>query len=247
MSDRRDRETERLVEELTATLEALRADLDEGRRRRRPPTPAELLRFTREYTIPTVVATLEATIAALELLEEVLRVVDAGRDARDRVEGASESLGVERAGESAVAGAERALSDLQRALADADLPEDPASRALITDARELSEEIRTRLHESREATSADAGGSTRTGTSDAASGGPERGVRIEVSDDRPDVTGTDSDDEDGRREDDAAAGVDVDAELTSIREEVRGDAADVDAPDATDDVEDDADETDGTE
>ena len=223
MTDRRDRETERLVEELTTTLEALRAELDESRRRRRPPTPSDLLRFTREYTIPTVVATLEATIAALDLLGEVLRFVETGRSARDRAGDASEHLDVDRAGESAVAGAERALSELRRVLADADLPDEPTSRALIEDARALSQEIEARIRESREASSVESG-SDRSGTASAAS---DRGIRIEVSDDRPD-DGTATDAAGGRSEvgdgitgDDAAdAGVDVDAELESLREEV---------------------------
>lgn len=44
-----------------------------GRRRPpRPPSPGELFRFTGDYTIPTVVAVLEATIEALELLQGVI-------------------------------------------------------------------------------------------------------------------------------------------------------------------------------
>jgi hypothetical protein len=46
----------------------------------RPPSVSELLRFTEQYTLPTLISTLEAAIQALELLRGTLRLVD-GRSA----------------------------------------------------------------------------------------------------------------------------------------------------------------------
>ena len=64
------------LDELEATLTDLRSELrSEGRRGPpRPPRLGELLRFTEEYTIPTLIALLEATIKSLELLQRPLRL-----------------------------------------------------------------------------------------------------------------------------------------------------------------------------
>ncbi|MFB6161005.1 MAG: hypothetical protein ABEJ61_07490 [Haloferacaceae archaeon] len=202
-----DEELRDLLEELEGTLADLRAALDgtdgrrpgraTGRRRRGPPTPGELLRVTERHTIPTAVATLEATIRALELLGEVIRLTTGG-DATDRG-----TRPLPAAGDGAAAGTERALDRLRTALAEADLPRDPATRELLDDARSLSEEIEGRLGE----------------TGRAAAG--ERGVDIEVRErDRDEVTA------DAVPEDGADAGgetaVDVEAELESIRDELDG-------------------------
>jgi len=88
---RDERDLTALVEELSATLDALRdavgePDSPEGRRiagRDRgvapgpaPPTPRELLRFSEQYTIPTLIALLESGIRSLELLRATLRLLD---------------------------------------------------------------------------------------------------------------------------------------------------------------------------
>lgn len=215
MSGRDDRDTRELLDELETTLDALREDLA-GREsgRGRPPTPRELLRVTEEYTIPTVIATLEAAIAALELVRAVLRIADPDRSLTDRSDRpATDPVG--RAGETAVAGAERALSELREALSAADPPDDPAARGLVADARELSAEVEARLREAREG---------REPRDRSASDDSGRGVRIEVDDGQAGETTGDGKDT-GDETDGDGAGVDVDAELESIRREVR------DAPD----------------
>lgn len=206
MDERRDRETAELLEELETTLEALRGELA-GRERRRP-TPTDLLRFTEEYTVPTVVATLEATIASLELLRAFLRLLDPDRSVADGPSGGGTGLG--RAGESAVTGAERAVSEVRAALAEGNLPEEPEARRLVTEARELSEAVEERLRESRGVP--DAG--------DTPGADADRGVAIDVTAEREDPPADGS-------------GVDVDAELDSIRSEVRDGGDDQDERDDT--------------
>lgn len=218
MSSQRDRETAELLDELQSTLEALREEVDgrDGRRRRGPPTPAELLRFTERHTIPTLVASLEATVEALELVRELLRLIDPERSAgRARTDEAGDRLG--RAGETAVAGAERVLVDLRRALAAEDVPDDGAARDLVTEARDLSEEVESRLREARE------GSDTRRRSS---GGDGESGVRIDVAAEDSETEESEAaGDEDGETESERTeeGGVDVDAELESIRDEVRSD------------------------
>jgi hypothetical protein len=213
MSGRDDRDTRELLDELATTLDALRADLDDGNARegrRGPPTPRELLRVTEAYTIPAVIASLEAAIAALELLRAVLRLADPDRAAADEsARGSTDVMG--RAGESAVVGAERALSELRRALSAADLPEDRATD-LAADARALSAEVESRLRAARDAEPSD--GDAADGRSD--------GVQIDVE-----AADTSSGNGDDAPDD---AGVDVDAELESIRRDVRGDT-DEEVPD----------------
>lgn len=207
MNGRDDRDTRELLDELATTLEALRADLD-GPETRRPPTPRELLRVTEEYTIPTVVATLEAAVAALELLRALLRLSDPDRSLAEGAERAPGGPRLGRAGESALVGAERALSEFRRAVEGADLSEEGTAHDLVADARDLSAEVEARLRDAR----------TGEGSPDGRSGtdGRDGAVRIEVeADDSADAT------DDGTTE--RPGGVDVDEELDSIRREVRGD------------------------
>jgi hypothetical protein len=168
MARRDDRDLRELVEDLDETLGALRAELDDGERegratgRRptpRPPTVGELIRFTEEYTIPTTIAVLEASVAALELLRGLLRLASPDERGRE-LSGASDA---------ALGGAERTLSELGRALREVDLPDDPETREVVTEARELTEAVERRIEESRE------GGERREERGDR-----ERGVAIEV-------------------------------------------------------------------
>lgn len=202
MSGRDDREIRELLAELETTLDALRADVDDGGRDRRrgPATPRDLLRVTEEHTIPTLVAALEAAVEALELLRALLRLADPERSASGRPGG---PRAVARASDPARSVAERALSDLREALSESDLPDDPRARSLVAEARDLTAEVEARLRE------AEGGpGGTASGAAPATSDGA---VRIEVNAD-----GADEDPPDD-------PGVDVDAELASIRREVRDD------------------------
>ncbi|MDI2598457.1 hypothetical protein QA786_14810, partial [Listeria monocytogenes] len=91
------------------------------------------------HTLPTLVATLEATIQALELLRGFLRLVDPAASERptdDVPPGARATVG-------------RALSDLRSALEGTDLPDDPAARELVADARDLAADVESRLDASR--------------------------------------------------------------------------------------------------
>lgn len=150
--DRRDDDIAERLDELAAILEELRADLRESDRRSppRPPRLTELLRFTEQYTIPTVIALLETTITSLELVRGALRLVDPeGRldDDRRRARGGTEAtespLGAVRDG--ARTGLTRSLSELQRALEQTDLPEETVSRTILEEARDLSAEIEARI------------------------------------------------------------------------------------------------------
>jgi hypothetical protein len=155
-----------LVTELERTLRELRTEVETegsvppvpGRRPDRslprPPTPRELLRFTETYTIPTVVALLEAAIRALELLAGAIRLLD-GRDPRSperrgaaggSVLAEASAAAGERAAETgreALARVDDALAELQRTYEGE--PTDPAASRLLADARELRDEIDERL------------------------------------------------------------------------------------------------------
>jgi hypothetical protein len=165
MARRDDRDLQELLADLNETLgrlqteldgEAPRTGADDRRSTPRPPTVGELVRFTEEYTIPTTIAVLEATVAALELLRGLLQL--ASPDGRGRE--------LERASDAALDGVERTFSELRRALRAADLPDDPETRGVVTEARELTEAVERRIEESRGASS----GESR-----------ERGVAIDVS------------------------------------------------------------------
>jgi hypothetical protein len=239
----RDDDLPDLLDDLEATLSELRTELREdsergrgreppGRRTRRdrrrggpdlprPPSVSDLLRFTEQYTLPTLISTLEATIRALELLRGTLRLVDPDRTAVDASSGATSAAsrlgsGAAGVGREAISGVERALSELEAALADANVPEDRASGDLLREARDLSAEVRARLDAAQDPAS---GGRDRrrepgdAGRRDATNTRSE-GVAIEVTD-GDDATDADSSDVD-RPE------VDVEAELASIRQEVHG-------------------------
>ena len=169
-----------LLDDLEATLAELRSDLrqetDSDRRRERsirrnrrnrsgsapdlprPPSVSELLGFTEQYTLPTLISRLEATIRALELLRGTLRLVDPDRstfEAPTGSRGASRvswlGTGAAGVGREAVSGVERALSELETALANSEVAEDRASSELLGEARDLSAEIRERLETAEEA------------------------------------------------------------------------------------------------
>lgn len=214
------------LDELESTLTDLRGELREDGRRGppQPPRLGDLLRFTEEYTIPTLIAALEATIKSLELLQRTLRLADPARAAREESDAARSRL--DAVGTEAGQQLAGALAELRTALAEADLPEDGDSRDLITDARDLTGEIERRLREA-EGTVSDQwdrerdGRSTRGRQSNAA--GANDGVMIDVSDGDNGDDSDDSDDSrspagDGSNAD--APSVDVDAELESIKDEL---------------------------
>lgn len=226
--DPRDDDLEERLDELEDVLSELRADLRETERDRRgpprPPRLSELVRFTEQYTIPTVIALLETTIKSLELLQGTLRLADPGRSVAEGAEDASDRLADVRDGASA--GLSRSLSELRTALSEADLPEEAASRSIIADARDLTAEIEARIDEGRR--EADAARDRRTGRDrsrdrdDGGRNGADRRSDDDGSPVRIDVTepgegdGEAGDGVDEEKDDDAPE-VDVESELESIK------------------------------
>lgn len=240
MSSRRDDDLVDLLDDLEYTLSDLREELQrrpEARRQLRPPSPGEILRFTDEYTIPTVISILEANIRALELLQKLLRLANPEGSAREATDTARRGVrGVRNVRDDAVDGLDRALSELQRALSEADLPSDPESRDIVEDARSLTDEIERRIEESRSGRSRSrsrSSGRSRDGSDDYArssqgDGGRSRGGPVEIAVDEEadggevdDTTTSTATDDDGDE-----AEIDVEAELQSIKDDLDEDADD---------------------
>ena len=217
-----------------------RDDRDESpqpRRERReidPPGVTDVLRFTEEYTIPTLIATLEATVEALRLFQKLVSVFTPGdrtevsdvTDDSSTLRTVSDRAATEltdRAGDQLRA----RLQELRTALDETDLPEEDEPRDIITDARDLTDEIERRVRESSE-------GVSRSDTErDAVRidvGGPSDDATDTQSDDSgADETDADSADVDSADADRADADeteadeppqVDVEAELESIKQEM---------------------------
>lgn len=244
--DDRPRDREELaaqLDELESTLNELRSELRSDRRRGppKPPSLGELLRFTEQYSIPTLIALLEATIQSLELLRRTLRLADPGRAAR--AEGDAARTQLDRVGNEAGEQLANALGELRTALSTTELPENTESRRLLEDAYGLTDDIEQRLRDAEavvreqrdrerrdDSRDADPNRSDRD-SPDRDRPGRSRGVMIDVTEDdafgpadnsERDETEADTDepstDENGR--DDPAPDVDVDAELESIKNEL---------------------------
>ena len=222
------RDPDRNREDLAALLSDLRTTLDELERtldtddatrrptRRDPPRGRDVVRFTEEYTIPTVIAILETTVQSLELLRGVLRLADPERS----LQGRGEDLGgVDRR---VVEGTERALDDLRRALTGTEEPTDPVARDVFREARDLTAEIESRLADARE-TGRDS--RPRSERSVGRSGGVVIPVDDEGGDGSDDSAVGEEGSEEPTDEPDSSVEIDVDAELESIREEVRDESA----------------------
>ena len=247
MTDRRDPEAEELrslIADLEATLVELRGELDEeqseqptiprglpgaGRPAPRPPRLREVLRFTEEYTIPTLISVLETNIRLLRLGGAALRALDPERstvrDAGDGAVGraieAGRGFSTDRLAEG--------LSELNDAVAGTEAP-DPEARELLTEAEELSAEIQDRLREAGRK-------SNRSGRTEEPSSGDDA-VHIDVT--RGDTEDADEGGDAVQDEEPTdSPEPDVDAELDSIREEVRGSAEE-------DEQSEDGDDADGT-
>ena len=213
----RDRELTTAVEDLTGTLKRLRAELDDPPRGPlgvpRPPTPGELLRFTEQYTIPTLIALLESAIRTLELLGAAIRLAD-GRQLDSAKSGRLASRS--RATLSAL---DDVLVEIQSAVEGGE-PSNPELRRMLEQARELRAEVDERLA----AASAESQGRFDSDDRDKE---PQPG-RTTI-----DVAGA----EQPAREN---TGIDVDAELASIKREV--DAKTEGNDEAVDSIDDDQEE-----
>ena len=204
-----DRDLGRLADELSATLDDLRDELERERGPPRgplglprPPTPRELVRFTDEYTIPTLIAVLEANIRLLEALQGAIRLARTGQAAGEQ--GREMRALTEELGRDGLDRLDDVLVDLQDALDGR--PENPEARTLLDDARALRHEIDDRLAETGDGRRPNA---TRP--------------RDVADDERDDVGPAATDDPD------ESVAIDVDSELDSIRDEVDGDDDEDDA------------------
>ncbi|WP_126664763.1 DUF7547 family protein [Haloterrigena salifodinae] len=215
-----DDELAEAVRELTRTIEELRSELESTRRRPpfrppapRPPTPRELLAFTDEVAIPAAIAALETSVRALKGFQRALQLARTERDVRDRTTEATRTAG-ERADDlrrSTLSGLDTVLAELQRAASDGDLPADEGARELLSEARELRDDVDRRLR--------DAGDDLERRSTDATDA-----VRIDIEDGDP-LDGASDD------ESEPDPGVDVDAELETLKDQYGRD----DGADGTDD------------
>ena len=196
------------VRELTRTIDDLRTELHEElepRRRRpplRPPTPRELLAFTDEVAVPTLLTVLESSVRALEAFQRGLELVRTQRDVRDRTAQTSTQAS-ERATalrRTTLSQLDTVLAELQRAASEGTLPADEQARDLLSEARELRDDVDRRL---REATSEPP--SDLAPTTDA--------VRIDVEEGTPEETALEPEEPD-----EPESAVDVDAELETLKD-----------------------------
>ena len=248
----RDRELADAIDELVGSLQELRRELHEPPSGPlglpRPPTPRELLRFTEQHTIPTVIALLETSIRALELLSAAIRLADGrpleavgGDDGRVSGRIGRGGLGVAgdvdpRAHADRLATVSRrsletlegALEELQTAIS-AGSPQDPELRRVLEEARALREEVDDRLEAATRAEGRDRDGEFRDdGTVDA-----DDSITVDIDDGNGEPERGDSGDDRGGDSD--GVDIDVDEELESIKRELdeRGERSA--PPDASDD------------
>jgi len=209
--DRSDPELVELLEELSENLDELGDGIESGERANRPQS-RDLVRFTESYTIPTVISLLEAAIQSLELLQGVLRLVGGRELDRDRGRGRTERSELGTVGRATFDSVDAALTELAAAL-DGEPPEGTA-RDLLRDARVLREEIDERLGESRER--ADRSKRDRDSSRPQASDDTDREETHEIP--------VQAESREGPAADlPANPAVDVDAELASIKDEMRDD------------------------
>lgn len=124
--------------DLSATLDDLQAEVRSG-----PSGVRGLLRFTEQYTIPAIIAILQANVRLLEMLAGAIRLAD-GRLEDAEVPGAGPRRG-ERAATTALDAVDRTLSDLSDAMSGT--PTDPEARRLLERARDLRDEAERRVDE----------------------------------------------------------------------------------------------------
>ncbi|WP_137290126.1 DUF7547 family protein [Natronorubrum halophilum] len=211
-----DDELAEAVRELTRTIDDLRQELESTQSRSRfrppaprPPTPRELLTFTDEIAIPAAIAILKTSVRALEGFQRALTIARTEREVRDRTTDATDTAS-ERARDlqrTTLSRLDTVLSELQRAASDDRLPTDDSARELLSEARELRDNVDRRLRdvdddlETRRAESTDP-------------------VRIDVED------GDIDESRDGNsplERDEPASRVDVDAELETLKDQYGAD------------------------
>lgn len=132
MAARDDDDIETTAAELAETLDDLRAELESERAG--PPGMTDLLRFTERYTIPAVIAVLEAAIRTLELLAGSIRLAvdDPEADRRSRTADAT------------LDALDGALREASRVVSGGE-PRNERARELLQDARVLREDLDEQL------------------------------------------------------------------------------------------------------
>ena len=222
MTDRDD-ELAEAIRELSLTLRALREELESSSRRRRPPvrppSPRELLRFADEVALPTIIAVLEANVRALEAFQRSLRFVRRERETRERAVDATETTR-ERADELRRTSLDRldaALNELGRAISSEGSRDDRAHE-LLEEARTLRREVDQRLRDVADSVESTSGSARRIEIED---GPTDADNRSETEDDEREANADSRTDE---RDD----GIDVDAELETLKDRYGPQAPDED-------------------
>mgnify|MGYP006283960325 CR=1 FL=1 len=144
-----DEDLARLAADLARSLRDLQRELEPGRRRRlRPPSPRELLRFTDEVAIPGAILILETNVRALRLLQRAIRLSDPDRGLTDERDTAVRDRAVQLS-RTTVRKLDDVLADVQDAMEGR--PTDDDARRVLEEARSLRDEIDDRLADSETA------------------------------------------------------------------------------------------------
>lgn len=204
------------VRELTRTIDDLQQELESTQRRPfqppplRPPTPRELLAFTDEVAVPATIAVLKTSVRALEGFQRALALARTERDVRDRTTEATSATS-KRASElrqTTLSQLDGVLARLQQAASDGTLPADDGARELLTEARELRDDVDSRLR--------DVGADVERRQTEATDA-----VRIDIQEGHPDTL------QDGDTTANRDSRVDVDAELETLKDQY-GDESEAD-------------------
>ncbi|MDJ1433489.1 hypothetical protein [Halostagnicola sp. A-GB9-2] len=206
MTDRDDDLAE-AVRELSATIDELREELAPRRRRPsfRPPTPGEMLRVADEFAIPAALAVLKANVRALEAFQRGIKLVQTEQETRDRTKTAAKSTEkrAKKLRRTTVSQLDTVLEELQRGVSEGSVPADERVTDLLSEARELRDDVDRRLRDAVE----------ETGSTDA------QPIEIDGNDSdssEPNETGSVLNDDDD-------SNVDVDAELETLKDQFNDD------------------------
>jgi len=151
MSDA-DPDVTELLTDLTRSLRELQREMEPDRRLR-PPTPRTLSQFTSEVAIPGLILLLQTNIRALQLLQRTIRLAE-GREPTDSSATASEARDrVEKLGRATLTQLDETLSEVQSALEGR--PPDDETRELLSDARQLRDEIQGKLADGSDGSAGD--------------------------------------------------------------------------------------------
>ena len=138
-----DEDLARLAADLARSLRDLQRELEPGERRRlRPPSPRELLRFTDEVAIPGAILVLETNVRALRLLQRAIRLADPDRSVTDQRDTAVRDRAVQLS-QTTVQKLDDVLADVQDAVEGR--PTDDEAERVLAEARSLRDEIDDRL------------------------------------------------------------------------------------------------------